>query len=298
MRVVDFFFALRPLVLVPAWSFFLLGAAAARRSGAAPDFPAASCVCFTLVMLAVHLVNQVADRDSDRLNEKGFFLQRGIFTPRQYLCAAALCLAGGIGGAWRLQASPGVVVAAAVLGLAYSVPPLRLAARPGFDLAANAAGYGGIAVLMGAPEPARAGSPFVALVMASCMLAVGAVFLHTTLLDQEGDRRTGKRTSGVVWGTAPTRYVAAACALAALLAAAGAGWLLTAIPATVLALLALGAALAPAKVPSRRVCVAASAAYALSAGVAWTPFLPLLALLALATRIYYRRRFQIAYPAL
>ena len=40
MRLVDFFFAMRPLVLVPAWSFFVLGyGLASAESAAAVSFP-------------------------------------------------------------------------------------------------------------------------------------------------------------------------------------------------------------------------------------------------------------------
>jgi 4-hydroxybenzoate polyprenyltransferase len=297
MRLVDFLFALRPLVLVPAWSFFLLGCAWTRWSDPRVPFPCARLAAFSLVMAGVHLVNQVVDRESDRINSKGFFLQRGIFTPRQYVTAAGICLAAGVGGAaWRHDA-PVWMLAAALLGLAYSVPPLRCAARPGFDVLANAAGYGAIAVALGAGDRAPGSSATVWL-CTSTVLAVAAVFLHTTLLDLDGDRRTGKRTSGVAWGASATRRIALLLALACCGAALVTHWWPAIVPSFVIVILATGAAIAPQRLRSGQVCIVASAAYAVAAGITWLPFLPVLVLLVLLTRVYYRWRFDLAYPAL
>jgi hypothetical protein len=64
-----------------------------------------------------------------------------------------------------------------------------------------------------------------------------------------------------------------------------------------LAVLTLAAAIVPAKVPSRTVCVTATAGYALAAAFACWVFLPTVAGLAAATRLYYARRFALRYPA-
>jgi 4-hydroxybenzoate polyprenyltransferase len=297
MRLVDFFFALRPLVLVPAWSFFLLGVGLVRHSDAHAPFPALALACFTLVMAGVYLVNQVVDQESDRINGKGFFLQRGIFTPRLYAWVAVAFLAASFAVALWQRASPGWIAMAALLGLAYSLPPVRLAARPGLDLLANAAGYGGIAVVLGNAAAGPAAVPARPWLLASTALAVGAVFVHTTLLDLEGDRRTGKRTLGVVWGAGAMRALAAVLAALALAAAGAARNPLLAIPAGVLLLMTCAAAWRPARVASRSVCVGGTLVYAAAAGLVWPPFLPALAVLVLLTRLYYRHRFGIAYPA-
>jgi len=300
MRAVDFFFALRPLVLVPAWSFFLLGYGVARADhGGALPFPGTRLVLLTAVLVAVYLVNQVIDFESDRINGKGLFLQRGIFSRRLYVVVAAACLLGSLGWAAARGAGAGLLLAAAVLGLAYSVPPLRLSARPGLDMLANAAGYGGLALLFGAEASPPPAAGVWAARVAGAMLAVAAVFLHTTLLDLDGDRRTGKRTTGVAVGPDAARVGAvglgvagAGCALAARAPALVAG-------CAAVAVLALAAALPMrARLSSRSVCVAGSATFALAAATSVPAFLPLVALLALLTRVYYSRRFAVAYPAL
>ena len=288
MRILDFFFALRPLVLVPAWSFFLLGAAAA---GALQPFPATRLIALTLVLIGGYMVNQVVDFETDRLNGKGLFLQRGLFSRRTYLVAAAVCTAGGVVVALAAREAPVRIATAAALVLAYSIPPLRLSSRAGFDLVANAAGYGVLAPWTGAGESALPTGFGIA-----GALAVGAVFVHTTLLDLPGDRTTGKRTLGVVLPAGVARGVAVALAAPTPLLLHAAGWPVAGAAGTT-ALLCLAAAVAPAHCASRTVCVAATAAFALAAAVAWPPFGPALAGLVVGTRLYYRRRFGLTYPA-
>ncbi len=296
MRVIDFFFALRPLVLVPAWSFLIVGYGLARADGAIA-FPAERFTLLTLVLVATYLVNQVIDYESDRINGKGFFLQRGIFSRRLYVVVAVVCLALALGAAFVRARSPLLLAAAAALGVAYSVPPVRLVARPGWDLVANSAGYGCLALLLGAGDAAvwshawllRAGAGF---------CAVAAVFLHTTILDFDGDRRTGKRTSGVALGRTRARVLAAVFGTLAVACAAwtGAAWLLLACAA--LALVCVAGVAWPERVSSRTVCVGGTAVFALVAGAYVPAYLAALVMLVVVTRWYYRRRFALAYPSL
>jgi len=295
MRILDMFFALRPLVLVPAWSFFVLGQTLVRVPA---PFPWLRFILLSLVLAGVHLVNQVVDFESDRVNAKGIFLQRDIFSRRLYLLVACTCMAAGLAVAATRNASPGLLAAATALGLAYSLRPLRLAARPGLDLVANAAGYGGIALLLGAGEPALPPTGSWWPRLSCCMLAVGAVFLHTTLLDEDGDRRTGKTTTGVTLGPARTRAAAGILALAAAAVAVHAQAAVLLLAASALALLAVGAVAWPARVASRTVCVAGTAIFVLAAGWRTPLFLAGVLGLAVATRLYYKRRFDLAYPAL
>ena len=296
MRLVDFFFALRPMVLIPAWSFFIVGFGLARDDDRAA-FPVARFVLLSLVLVATYLINQVVDYESDRINGKGLFLQRGIFSRRLYVGVAATCVALALAGAVGRSLSPGLIAASAALGVAYSVPPVRLVARPGWDLVANGLGYGCIALLLGAGESASTSAPWVAR-LAAGFLAVAAVFLHTTILDLEGDRSTWKRTSGVALGAVRTRNVAAWAATGGALSAWWAESTLLFVACAGLAVACLGAAVLSRWVSSRSVCVGGTAAFAGAAGVVQPVFLIAIVALTLLTRLYYKRRFALAYPAL
>jgi 1,4-dihydroxy-2-naphthoate octaprenyltransferase len=298
VRLIDFFFALRPLVFVPAWSFFILGYGLGQDAHSdTPPFPWLRFLLLSLILAGVHLVNQIADFEADRVNGKGFFLQRGIFSRRLYAGVAGVCLVLGLGIAWARSESPGLLAATAALGLAYSFPPLRLSARPGFDLLANAFGYGALALLLGAGNTTSFAAPW-ELRVACCTLAVGAVFLHTTLLDLDGDRRTGKTTSGLALGAARTRPAAALLALAGTVAAARAGAPVLLFAGAALALLTAAAATRPDRVSSRTICVAGTGLFALAAGACIPLFPACVALLVVITRLFYKRRFALAYPAL
>lgn len=283
MRLLDAFFATRPLLLIPAWSFFLLG----HVSSNANDFPALRLLLFTLILIATHLLNQVVDLETDRRNNKGYFLQRGVFSAREYVGAAALLLSVALGVSWAQRNANILLSLAALLGLAYNLRPLRLSHRPIVDLMANAFGYGGIAYLLAQPMNRR---DDLAMQLVATICAVAAVCLHTTLLDADGDRREGKRTTGVFLGHRLTRILSGVFAFIALLAA----WM-TSLPILWGPCLMLTALTWFAG--SQRIAVWGTASFAVAASIAFWWFGIAMALLLLMTRIYYSRRFDLRYPS-
>ncbi|MCK4255704.1 hypothetical protein KAX35_02355, partial [candidate division WOR-3 bacterium] len=78
MHLLDFIFLLRPILLIPVWIIFLLGY---YRAGGTmlgdsrylmPGF-----IVFTLLMGAIYIINQIADIETDRINNKLFILPKG-----------------------------------------------------------------------------------------------------------------------------------------------------------------------------------------------------------------------------
>jgi 4-hydroxybenzoate polyprenyltransferase len=283
MRILDAFFAARPLVLIPAWSFFLLGAATDGVHGVA----ALRLVLLSLILVATHLLNQVIDFESDRLNHKGFFLQRGVFTQKQYVTIAVGLLIGALAIAWMRRDAAVLLTIAACLGLAYNLQPLRLSHRPCVDLVANAIGYGGIAFLLGRNDTtvAALAAPLIATTG-----AVGAVFLHTTLLDSDGDRSNGKITTGVWLGNRGTRLLAAALATLAVVVAWSTQQPLLWGPCASLAVLTWFS-------NSQRISVWGTVAFTVAAAVAFWWFAVGVVLLVMLTRAFYARRFALRYPS-
>jgi 4-hydroxybenzoate polyprenyltransferase len=193
---------LRPLILVPAWSFYSLGAHT-RRIPRAFEHSAviqSGFWCLSGILAAAYVINQIFDLESDRLNGKGGFLTRRVFRPRTLLLLAIVCFAA----ASLLRANTRLVqrtplVVALLLSLVYSLPPLRLCARPWWDLAANAIGYGGLAYVIGNGAVSNDVMPMI-LGSVPWVLLVAGTFLHTTILDVEGDAAAGKHTTTVVIG--------------------------------------------------------------------------------------------------
>ncbi|HEX5133088.1 MAG TPA: UbiA family prenyltransferase [Candidatus Krumholzibacteria bacterium] len=206
---------LRPLILVPAWSFYALGAHTAPGTVLATVITESGFWCLSALLACAYVLNQIFDRESDALNDKGLHLTRGVFGTRTMLAVALVCFAGSALLFQQVDRSQQLPLTLAfVLGLAYSLPPLRLCARPYFDLAANALGYGGLAFVIGATghgasfaDAWRNGVPWVFL--------VAATFLYTAILDVDGDAASGKRTTTVAIGVRASAWVAVLFALGA-----------------------------------------------------------------------------------
>jgi 4-hydroxybenzoate polyprenyltransferase len=209
-------FVLRPLILIPAWCFYALGAHSAPEVVLATVMADRGFWCLSAVLACAYVLNQIFDRESDALNDKGHYLTRGVFGLRMMLLIAFACF---VGASYLFQGvAPGQrnpLILAFLLAITYSLPPLRWCARPYFDLAANALGYGGLAFVIGATghgEPFadawRNGVPWVFL--------VGATFLHTTILDVDGDAAAGKRTTTVAVGVRVSAWVAVLLAVGAM----------------------------------------------------------------------------------
>lgn len=264
----------------------------------APPAAAAAALALGAALAATHVANQIADRESDRANAKLPYLARGLVTPR---AARALGAAALLAFAAALPAAPPrlvpLLVAALLLGGAYAVPPLSLKERAGWDLAANAFGYGGVAFAIGWGTRAPVVLSEVAPAAAPWVLAVGAVFAATTVADEPGDRAAGQETLAVRLGTAGARRLAVA-----LMAAAAVVAVVVAAPVPgVLAVASLGALLAAFARPSPgrdhlafQVSAALPVAYA---GVRWPAFGLALVALFVGTRAYHERRLGIRYPA-
>ncbi|MFO7914065.1 MAG: UbiA family prenyltransferase [Candidatus Krumholzibacteriales bacterium] len=298
----DYLFLLRPMILIPVWSFFLLGgyhsAVGPEREINTPGI-IAGFISFTLLIGAVYIINQITDRESDRRNDKLFLLPRGIITIRAAVMemVALIAISFAIGIILMPAAFNIILILSLLLGAAYSIEPVRLKRRGLLDIAANGAGIGFLAPLAGCISAGSDISNPQALL--PYPLAVASVHLVTTLADMEGDRGCGLRTSGVLLGRHWSVITSVLLMLSALLAA-----FLTENSIAFYAVLfslpfylvlagkdkhSAGRVLLPAKT--------ATLIFAVAAGYAFRLYLPFLAVVILLTRLYYRRRFGISYPS-
>ncbi len=208
----DFVFMLRPALLVPLWIFFAQGARLVSHRGWLFDRVLLPGVGEWLGLLSIsgilaggYLLNQMVDVETDRLNDKLFFLPRGIITMRAaafelmlvWFVSLAAALPLGSGFLW-------MAFAALAFSVTYSAGPLRAKARAGIDVLWNAAGFGLVAALAGVAAtrgPLWGALPASALwSIGSYAAAVAGVTASTIVLDREGDERSGLRTTAVVVG--------------------------------------------------------------------------------------------------
>jgi 4-hydroxybenzoate polyprenyltransferase len=296
----DYIFLLRPTILIPVWTFFLLGASHGATRGGAPAL-IIGLACFTAMMGAVYIVNQIVDRDSDRANGKLFLIPHGIVSLRGAWTETAILIAASVAAA-ALTLSPAFVVVLAVgllLGLGYSLEPVRLKRRPVLDLVASGLGSGVINTLAGWTA---VGAPLRGLlVLAPYPLAVASVHLLTTLADLDGDAACGLRTSGVALGRRRGTMVAGVLMTASAGAAAAVGNVAALVCAIVSLPLMIVASRGGRSAGPRSVLMpahAATLAYSAAAAFYHPLYLAWLAGVLLLTRLYYSRRFGLRYPSL
>jgi 4-hydroxybenzoate polyprenyltransferase len=308
LRLGDYVFVMRPLILIPAWSFYLLGAAAGERRSTWMSVPAPflyGFACLSAILVTAYLLNQVFDQESDRRNRKGHYLTLGIFSVRTVVLMAvvAFLLASyffrSVSAAQRIP-----LVLALVLSLAYSLPPLRLVARPFVDLLSNAVGYGGVAFVTGFASFDASIRDAVLLALPYFLL-VGATFLHTTILDVDGDRDSGKITTSVVIGERRSAVLACVLAAAGLVPAVAVSFgtygdrlsaMILGVCFVVFLYAAVKASGGRRSRASSNAVQAATVMVTLPAAISWPIYFTLLAPIIVAARFYYRARFGINYP--
>jgi chlorophyll synthase len=192
-----------------------------------------------LLWLALLAINDAYDLPGDLLNPRKS--KSPLLDGRVSLAAAKrIALVAGI-AAIAVGLLVGVVftlgvVLALVLGWAYSVPPVRLKTRAGFDVAVNSLALGTFGPLAGwaAVNPDLSNFPWL-MALQGTLAAIG-LYLPTTLADLEADRAAGYRTIAVRLGASTTyrlgfAFWIAAAGLSVVLAALGA-----VIPRSMLAL--------------------------------------------------------------
>ncbi len=297
----DSLMLLRPTLLLPVWALLFWGYDMGCPSGfirtAFPRIFWLGLLSYSLLLSGTYVLNQITDRESDRLNRKLFLLADGIL-PLSW----AWTVFGGVSLLSFLLglALPRPYLAlwgvSFVLGMLYSWPPFRFKGRPFLDLASNALGYGLVNVLVGwslaAPlsrEAVLEALPFV--------FAVGAVFLNTTLPDIPGDARAGLVTTGVKLGPRKTAWLGFVFLWLTVFFAA----MVKNIPVLVAAALSLPLFAAAGFDPVRfdrlsyRV---AGGLFGLITGLRFPPYLGMGLLTFLLLRFYYRKRFGLDYPSL
>lgn len=304
-RPADYIFLLRPMILIPVWTFYLLGAWHSG-DGSQVYLPSSSLLIglasFTSLLGAIYIINQIADRESDRMNRKLFLLSHSIIGLKAAWAEAFILICLSVVLAWRFLPDSFLVVVSAslLLGILYSIGPMRLKKRPVLDVLANAVGNGILNTLAG--WLAAGGSKDDFRLLLPYPLAVAAVHLATTLADIEGDRHTGLKTTGVLLGKGAGMTVAAILMAGASAAAAWTGNR----PALYSSLLSLPFFLLPLEgrtgsgrsrdplLPAK----ASTVIFSIAAGFYFPLYIPFVALVVILTRVYYTRRFSLRYPSI
>jgi 4-hydroxybenzoate polyprenyltransferase len=304
-RPIDYLFLLRPIILIPVWTFFLLGARHGMLAGDGTTRGGSlltGLLSFTALLGAVYIANQIADRDTDRAGRKLFLIADGIIAQKAAWAEAGalVAISFGVAIAFLPRSFLAILFASLILGAAYSLEPVRFKKRPLFDVLANAAGNGVLNTLAGWTA---IGAPLEQWeVLLPYPFAVASVHLTTTLADRAADARSGLMTSGVVLGARRGILVSTALMGAAAVAASIVGN----NEALIASMLATPFFLFPrrsphAETPPAELLLPAKAAtliFSMTAGFLFPVYIPFLVAVIALTRLYYAKRFGLAYPSL
>jgi 4-hydroxybenzoate polyprenyltransferase len=216
-RALDYVFFLRPVLLLPVWTTFLLGCGRTDRFWPTAAI-AIGMLSLSAAFGAAFVLNQYFDVEGDRRNRKCPFISSGRISRPSALRYYGLLLLLALGTAIAIPWAIALILAVLALGVLYSAPPWRWKDRPYAALFANALAHGGVVFLCG---QRAAGVDLLKAVTPALpyLFGVAAVYLLTTIPDLEGDRETGKRTLAVTLGPERTARWALGWYLSAVLLA-------------------------------------------------------------------------------
>ena len=316
LHALDYIIVLRPTLLFPVWTLVLLGyyhgsshTSFRVKIGLVPEaIPIhlqlntriLGTIClYSMLMGATYIINQIADRETDEANNKLYLVARGDVKLPILKLEVGLLFAASI--AWAIawfHDNRGYLILIAVsiiLGLIYSVRPLRLKGKPILDLLANALGYGSIAFLVGWGTTAQIGIDALSRTL-PYVLCVGAAFINTTLPDLKGDSAYGDCTTGVLLGVRRSCQLSLILIVAATLSA---WWVRDAI-ALITGILCLPFFVYMNFMPKRPVIILTTRIgiliLSLITCIVVPPYLILFVCTLLLVRWYYAARFGIKYP--
>ncbi len=298
----DYFFILRPLILIPCWNFLLIGTyLAQQKRGFTPDI-LLGLIIYTCLMGGVYILNQITDIESDRINKKLFLLSEGYvpikcaYIEMVLLWIVAILLA--LKFSYLFLIFIGISL---LLGVFYSLPPIKLKGKPLLDTFSNGFGYGMINFAVGwLLVRSFEMSMFIRFV--PYFLSISAVFINTTVVDIEGDRKAGEKTTAILLGKQVSFVCSTVLMAAAILTAYMMKDLVCLIPAALsFPLFVYGAVYSLLKnEQNRKLTIASFRLPGLLFTLVTIYLFPLYSIVLLVVfwgmRLYYKKRFRMNYP--
>lgn len=288
------------MLLIPVWTVYLHYMAQCRADTYLALSPGRTAVIhlgvLMLIFAGTYILNQIFDIESDRINDKLFFLPRKIISVWVAWVLYIIVTAAGIIMAALMQ--PRIIPAAVIivlLGILYSAPAIRLKDRPLTGLAANAAAYGLLVPWMAAWNcPERAVTTFAI----PYFFAIAAGYVLTTIPDRDGDASTGKRTVAVIFGAKGALWLALAFTIAAAGTSLGTGNIELAVTAAVTAIFCICLLVSYRRKMVMMTCKFPILLLTIFAAIHYPAYAAILLLTYFLTRAYYKKRFGIVYPRL
>ncbi|MBL8025407.1 MAG: UbiA family prenyltransferase [Fibrobacteres bacterium] len=233
MKILDAFFVMRPLILIPVWGYFLLGYYSAVKNYSNVDsfafiwtFSPLTWLTLSLLLMSVasaYVLNQLNDIEADKKNGGLPLIAAGKFPASvakiETLLLAILPL---IISAFIAPQVFFLITLATLLNAAYNLRPLYFTGRPFADFLSNAIGFGFVAFGLGWISAHNMTLPSIWNMTASSMpyfLFMAAGSINSTIPDRFGDKEAGKITTVVFLGEKKANLISILFLLSALTAA-------------------------------------------------------------------------------
>ena len=296
MKVLDFFFAARPMLHLPIWSIYLIANHAAFSQESITLQTLLILTALSLAGAGSYFLNQIFDYKSDLLNQKLGFLQKGYISKHEMIVAYLLLTSGAMAiGYFSGDMTARALIFICLLGYAYSAPPLRLKDKPVAGLLANAIGFGFL-IPLAVPSEIAIFEWSTLLLPGYFFLTVGAVYLLTVIPDREGDILDGKRTMATILGNRHLIDIAVILLALSVYLAYLLNHDMLLIISVISLLLNMIALILNKQVVILLACKLPILLLSLLAGYYYPYYLVFIVVLIVVTRLYYKRRFGIIYP--
>src|SRR3989337_2574596 len=92
-KIWDYIFLARPVLMLPGWSIILLAHQRSSQNSATTGRLILTMLAATLLYGGVYIVNQIFDRETDRINKKLFLLSEGYISLKAAIRLMVLCFA-------------------------------------------------------------------------------------------------------------------------------------------------------------------------------------------------------------
>uniref|UniRef100_A0A7V3VUT4 Prenyltransferase n=1 Tax=candidate division WOR-3 bacterium TaxID=2052148 RepID=A0A7V3VUT4_UNCW3 len=300
----DYILLLRPLILIPVWNFYLIGNHLADTKAWFSIKSFLGLFIYTMLMGGIYILNQITDIETDRINKKLFILSenyiplRNAYIEMFVLWGFSISLALFFGLPFFL-----IVVFSLLLGVSYSLPPIKLKGRPFLDALSNGFGYGILNFLAGWVILRNFEWDTITKLL-PYFFSILAVFINTTIVDIEGDKKTGDNTTSVFIGAGASYILSTFLLLCGAILASLNKDLICLIPSTISLPLFFYVTLyyLKNKKINRRFTIVSfrlpGVIFTIITCLIYPGYIPFLILTIGGMKIYYKKRFNINYPSL
>lgn len=297
---------MRPTLFFPVWTVFLGGHHAKTFFDPgnlwenAVAFHSALLVVIaillSLMMGAIFIFNQITDIETDRKNNKLFFIANNIINKKNATTEGTLLSIIALGIAFIIDYKLGLIFVLIFIscGIIYSFKPFSWKDKPILGVIANFLGGWSVA----ACGWIAAGASNWKFVVHAIPYAVGlvAVYLLTTLPDIPGDRSAKKITFGVRYGQKVTIYCAVGFELVTVVLAFLLNDYILFLPAIAALPLFLIAAIKQNMNDILRAIKFTVLFASLAVCVKYPAYFAVIVLVFFFSKWYYRKRFDLEYP--